>query len=180
MKRSLQQVILVFFCFWIIHPLTFVKAEYVLPYPSAMPGNKIYRVSRMFDQLKRYWSFGSIAQSKYVMSMADKYLVEAKILFEYKQYLLAFDALERSDQEIATLPEYIRVGVSQRKNMSLVVSSVNEEIKVHVTLLEKLQKELPSEFTWTPEKQASTVLSIHKKLEDSIGRRTQMLATLGK
>jgi len=76
-----------------------VRAEYVLPYPSAMPGNKLYRIMRIIDELKKPLYFGSITRYKYHLSLADKYLVEAKTLFEYKQYLLAVDALERSDRE---------------------------------------------------------------------------------
>ncbi|MEK7060610.1 MAG: DUF5667 domain-containing protein [Patescibacteria group bacterium] len=155
-----------------------VHAEYVLPYPSFMPGNKIYRVSRMFDQLKRYWSFGSIAQTKYTMNMADKYLVEAKTLFEYKQYLLAFDALDRSDKEIVKLSKQVQSGIEEKKNMSLVVESIKEEMSVHEMLLTKLQKEMPSEFIWTPEKQASTVLSIRERLMISIKLRQDIRVSM--
>ena len=148
-----------------------VFSEYVLPYPSAMPGNKVYTISRIADQIKRYWSFGSIAQAKYIMSTADKYLVEAKTLFEYKQYLLAFDALERSDKEITTLSKQIQRGIEEKKNMSLVVASLKEQMSTHEKLLTKLYRELPPEFIWTPEKISSTVLSIHERLTASIKLR---------
>ncbi len=148
-----------------------VFSEYVLPYPSAMPGNKMYRVSRVLDHVKRYWSFGSIAQAKHIMNMADKYLVEAKILFEYKQYLLAFDALNHSDNEIIQLPERIQSGKAEKKNMSLVVASLKEQMSTHEKLLTKLYRELPPEFIWTPEKISSTVLSIHERLTASIKLR---------
>ena len=55
-----------------------VHAEYVLPYPSFMPGSPLYKISTLLDVAKRYWSFGNIAQLKYRMSMADKKLVEAR------------------------------------------------------------------------------------------------------
>lgn len=155
-----------------------VFSEYVLPYPSVMPGNKIYKVSRVLDQLKRYWSFGSITKAKYIMNMADKYLVEAKTLFEYKQYLLAFDALNRSDNEIIKLPSLIATGISEKKNMSLVVASIKEEMIAHERLLEKLQKELPLKFTWTPEKKASTELSIYDRLTKSIKLRQDMRVSI--
>jgi len=155
-----------------------VFSEYVLPYPSAMPGNKVYKISRIVDQLKKYWSFGSIAKTKYVMSMADKYLVEAKTLFEYKQYLLAFDALNRSDNEIIQLPERIQSGKTEKKNMSLIVSSIKEQMSVHMILLEKLQTEMPLKFTWTPEKKASTELSIYDRLMESIKLRQDMRVSI--
>lgn len=151
-----------------------VFSEYMLPYPSVMPGNKVYRVSRIFDELKRYWSFGSIAQTKYIMSMADKYLVEAKTLFEYKQYLLAFDALNRSDNEITKLSSLVGAGVAEKKNMSRIVSSIKEEMRAHEMVLIKLQTELPSEFTWTPEREVSTVLAIYDRLMESIKLRQKI------
>lgn len=167
-----------FFSFFLLTLLfstpSLVFSEYVLPYPSVMPGNKIYRVARMFDQVKRYWSFGSIAQTKYIMSMADKYLVEAKTLFEYKQYLLAYDALNRSDNEIIKLPSLVGAGVAEKKNMSRIVSSIKEEMLAHEKLLIKLQKELPSEFTWTPEREVSTVLTIYDRLMESIKLRQKI------
>lgn len=153
---------------------SFVFAEYVLPYPSVMPGNKVYRVSRMFDELKRYWSFGSIAQTKYVMNMADKYLVEAKTLFEYKQYLLAFDALNRSDNEITKLPSLVAAGIAEKKNMSRIVSSIKEEMLAHEIVLTKLQREMPYVVTWTPEREASTVLTIYDRLMESIKLRQKI------
>lgn len=155
-----------------------IFAEYVLPYPSAMPGNKVYKISRVIDQIKKYWSFGSIAQTKYTMNMADKYLIEAKTLFEYKQYLLAFDALERSDKEITTISKQIQRGIKEKKNMSLVVTSLKEEMSTHENLLTKLQRELPPEFTWTPEKVSSTVLSIHERLMISINLRQDIRASM--
>ena len=82
-----------------------VFADYTLPYPSYMPGNKLYKASRLFDELQKYWHWGNIASVKYRLKIADKYLVEAKVLFEYKQYVLALDALERSDMHIKSLLE---------------------------------------------------------------------------
>lgn len=164
----MKHIVLIFFLVVLFSTPTSVFAEYVLPYPFLMPGNKIYKISRMADVIKRYWSFGSIAQTKYSMSMADKYLVEAKTLFEYKQYLLAFDAIERSDQELSRLPENIRAGGLQRKNMSLMITSIKEEINMHEKVLKKLQAEMPSEFTWTPEKKSPTILPIQNRLEEAI------------
>ncbi|MEK7577132.1 MAG: DUF5667 domain-containing protein [Patescibacteria group bacterium] len=166
-------VFIFFFSVIFFIPLS-VHAEYVLPYPSVMPGNKIYKVSRVVDELKRYWSFGSIAKAKYIMNMADKYLVEAKTLFEYKQYLLAFDALNRSDNEVIKLPSFIGAGISEKKNMSLIVSSIKEQMSVHEKLLETLKNELPSVFTWTPENEISTVLFIHDRLMESIKLRQEI------
>src|SRR5260221_10615939 len=104
MTKTLFTLLLVVFCL-LCTPV--VRAEYVLPYPSFMPGNKIYRVTRVIDKLKKYWYWGNISQIKYHLGLADKYLVEAKTLMEYNQFLLAADALRRSDDEFAQLPTYI-------------------------------------------------------------------------
>ena len=73
----------------------FAQGDYVLPYPGAMPGNRLYTISKIVDYIQSWWSFGNLSQFTYQLSMADKKLVEAKTLFEYKQYLLASDGLAR-------------------------------------------------------------------------------------
>lgn len=126
---------------------------YTLPYPSYMPGHRLYKVSRIFDSLKSYWYWGTIAQSKYHRSLSDKYLVEAKTLFEYKQYLLAVDALNRSNEHIKTFS--------------------HEQMKIHRDVLEQLKQALPKEFLWQPEKQTSTLLPLHKLLDEAIKLRNE-------
>ena len=122
-----------------------VHAEYVLPYPSYMPGNKLYNLTRMIDKIENYWYFGPIAQTKYHLKLSDKYLVEAKTLFEYEQYLLAVDALSRSDSQFSAL--------SASK-------IVREAAQKHREVLEALLSAVPSEFIWAPEKTAPTTLDI--------------------
>src|SRR3989344_5659903 len=73
------------------------ESIYVLPYPSSMPGNKLYKVHLFLESLEQYWYFGSFGQFKYSLKESDKYLVEAKTLFDYKQYILANKALQKSD-----------------------------------------------------------------------------------
>lgn len=104
MKKILILVLIIFICFLTVPS---VRADYVLPYPSVMPGNKLYRITRIVDQLKKYWYFGNIAQIKYHLGLSDKYLVEAKTLFEYKQYLLATDALKRSSDQFSQIHQYV-------------------------------------------------------------------------
>ena len=67
----------------------FAESQYVLPYPSAMPGSFLYKLNLVQEEILRYWYFGDFGQFKYNLGLSDKYLVEAKTLFEYKQYLLA-------------------------------------------------------------------------------------------
>ena len=135
---------------------THVHEGYVLPYPSYMPGHKLYRVSRVLDDLKKYWYWGNIAGAKYHIGLSDKYLVEAKILFEYKQYPLALDALKRSDEQF--------------QKISRDSSEANE---AHIVLLKKLMSELPESYTWQEEHQSPIVLDLHSALRRSIDIRNE-------
>jgi len=164
-----------FICLFVSQP---TYAEYVLPYPSYLPGNTLYRISRIIDRAKNYWYWGTIAQIKYHIGLSDKYLVEAKTLFEYKQYLLATDALQRSDTEISGLSTQIRVGIREGKDMSSQKSILSDAMQVHITTLKLMKKQLPSEFQWTPEKVAPTNLSIGLLLDTSIGLRQKLLDEL--
>jgi len=128
-----------------------VYADYLLPYPSYMPGNTLYKVSRIIDELKKYWFWGNIASSKYHQGLSDKYLVEAKTLFEYKQYPLALDALARSDEHF------------QKK----------ESAGVHRELLLKLLNELPQTYIWQEERQEPVTLAIGDALHRSIQIRNE-------
>ena len=132
-----------------------VHAEYVLPYPSYMPGNKLYAVSRIFDRLKSYWYWGNLGQFRYHLALSDKYLVEAKTLFEYKQYLLGAQALERSDKEFRLLKQ---------------VDS--EVILAHEGVLRKLLLETPETIEWKPEKIAPSTIALHDLLQHSLSIRT--------
>ena len=151
-----------------------VHADYVLPYPSYMPGNKIYRISRIIDQLKRFWYFGNIAQLKYRQSLGDKYLVEAKTLFEYKQYLLATDALIRSDSQVSDIISYIEKAQKQGIDTNALKKNVAEEMAVHLSVLSVMESQLPAEFVWKPEKAKSTNLQIGAMLEHSRTLRQQI------
>ncbi len=149
-------------------PVGSVFADYVLPYPSYMPGNKMYTVSRMIDKIKKYWYWGSIGGMKYHLSLSDKYLVEAKTLFEYKQYLLAADALLRSNKEFQEVPRFLVQAKDEGKDTSVLEQTVKDAGNVHISVLEVLKAQLPAEFTWTPEKTAPTILPISTLIDTSI------------
>lgn len=150
-------------------------ASYMLPYPSFMPGNKLYRLTRVADKIKVYWSFGSIARAKAYMSLSDKYLVEAKTLFEYQQYLLGADALKRSNSAFEQIPIYIQQGRSERKDMSGIVTQLKEEVVVHEKMLSQMAKDTPQEFLWTPEKTNATNLSLLQYIEGAIKIRQSIV-----
>lgn len=160
---------------------TSAQADYVLPYPSFMPGNKIYRISRVVDQLKKYWYFGSIAQTKYHLGLADKYLVEAKTLLEYKQYLLGVDALKRSDSEFQQLPDFVAKAEKEQKSMKNFTSLIFEAAIMHKTVLSTLESSVPVDFIWTPEKEKPTelnlksILQVSEEIRNSVARDVSAL-----
>lgn len=149
-------------------------AGYVLPYPSIMPGNKLYRISRVVDQLKKYWYFGNIARIKYHLGLADKYLVEAKTLMEYKQYLLATDALHRSDREFLQLPKYVADAKKENKDMSAFTALIVEAAEIHISALSMLAPTVPEQFIWTPEKEKPTELNLSVLLRASQELRSRV------
>ena len=97
MHRYLFVFLIILFVFSIIPQPLFAEASYVLPYPSAMPGSKFYKLHQLFEKFEKYWYFGNFSNFHYNLKYSDKYLVEAKTLFEYKQYLLAYQALKKSN-----------------------------------------------------------------------------------
>ena len=156
----------------------FVHAEYVLPYPGYMPGNKLYRLSCLIDWFKEPFFFGNISAYKYHLGLSDKYLVEAKTLFEYKQYLLASDALLRSDSAFARVPVYLKRAASEGKDMSAFTGLLREAASRHVQVLTGLEAGLPDTFEWTPEKTTATVLPMKDMLRQSIMVRGNAVLTL--
>jgi len=165
--KKIISIVVVIFTFYllscIIHP--YVEAAYVLPYPSYMPGNKLYRISRLIDTINKFWYAGNIAQVKYHLSLSDKYLVEAKTLFEYKQYLLAVDALHRSREEFDAIPFYVAQGKKEGKDMSMFEQIISDATIAHREVLDMLKNQLPKDFYWQPEKSQGTNLSIEKELD---------------
>jgi len=148
---------------------------YVLPYPSYMPGHRLYPLSRLLDQLKSYWYWGNIAQFKYHLSLADKYVVEAKTLFEYGQYPLAMDALRRSNQEVRRLPELLGRTKQEGKDTTHLEQTLRGAMEAHTVILAKLATELPKEFLWQSEKKSPTLLPLEQILKDAIEVRQGLI-----
>lgn len=164
MKKAITFLLITYF----VSCLSLVHADYMLPYPSYMPGNKLYAVSKIFERMESWWYWGAIGQTKYHMMLADKYLVEARTLFEYKQYVLAINALHSSDEQIVQVPNNIAVGERQGKNMVQFELLFTEERDAHRTVLSKLKAELPKTFLWTSEKESATTLDIDGLLSRAI------------
>lgn len=151
-----------------------VRAEYVLPYPSFMPGNKLYKISKIVDYLKRFWYWGSIASIKYNLGLSDKYLVEAKILFEYKQYALALNSLKQSDYYVQQLPWFISKSKNEMKDTALLQTTVVNAMLTHTAVIATLKNELPTDFLWQPEKQERSLLPIGLSLDQALQIRKRV------
>jgi len=116
MKFKVFVFLTVLYLSLVIGHWSLIHAEYVLPYPSYMPGNKIYRVSRVVDKIKKYWYFGNIAQIKYHLALADKYLVEAKTLMEYDQLQMPDKDIKKSS---LSLHKVCRINLRGRRKKLL-------------------------------------------------------------
>lgn len=143
-------------------------AAYVLPYPSFMPGNKFYRVSRFTDEVKRYWYWGNLSSYRYYLGQSDKALVEAKTLFEYNQYLLAINALERSNAALQRVPDTLKRAKDEGKNIEKYDREFGEAMEEHKKIIGKLFGELPEEFIWRPEREKPQTLRIHEELNRAL------------
>lgn len=168
-------VIFVFFLFFLFTSCSQASSEYILPYPSFLPGSPFYKLSLIKEMLDKFWYFGNFGQFTYYLKESDKYLVESKTLFEYKQYLLAIDSLKKSDNFfLQTLPNLSRAKDSGE--------DISEQRKIlrgaslkHIEVLEKLNNDVPSIFYWAPEKGKPQVLNIRSQIDNSIEIRKKYL-----
>jgi len=168
-------IILVFFLLIFFKTSVFAESSYVLPYPSSMPGSLSYKLHLIYENISKYWYFGDFGQFDYNLKMTDKYLVESKTLFEYKQYLLGYKALQKSDQYfISALPNLIRAE-RNGKNSFQGVAELKGTAQKHTEVLSKLQQEVPQNFIWTPEDAKPTNLNLKDAIDKSIEIRNKYL-----
>lgn len=176
MKRCLCIYFLVFlFSIAVFSEKAYAQSSYVLPYPSAMPGSFSYKLHLAWENLMEYWYFGNFGQFSYNLKQADKYLVEAKTLFEYKQYLLAYKALQKSDDYFIKTYLYLRKAKNESKNINQKQNLLKEASLKHKEKLNEIKPNIPENFVWQPEKAALVNLELRKKIEESIGIRTREL-----
>lgn len=150
-------------------------SSYVLPYPSTMPGGLAYKLHLAWERALRYWYSGSFGQFVYNLKKSDKYLVEAKTLFEYQQYLLGYTALEKSNEYFAlTLPSLDKAK-SEGKNIEAKRIVLHQASLKHIEVLQKMERETPAEFTWSPEKNPASLLHIQRAIQKAIQERETYL-----
>lgn len=154
---------------------TFAQSPYVLPYPSSMPGNFLYKPHLILEQLMKFWYFGNFGQFEYNLKESDKYLVEAKILFEYNQFLYASASLEKSDNYFKQTLPFLILAQKQGKDITGKRKMLSDAAAKHIEVLNKLSKELPDQFEWKPEKDKPTTIFIKKDIDNSISVRQNFL-----
>ncbi len=152
----------------------FAESSYVLPYPSSMPGSVWYTLHLVQERLEKFWYFGNYGQFSYNLKQADKYLVEAKTLFEYKQYLLADRALGKSDEYFQRLPYYLENAKKENRDISAKMQLLKDASSKHIEILTSLKKDLPDTFNWKPERKSATELNLKEKIENSIKIRERI------
>ena len=163
------------FLFFLFPRNIFAESSYVLPYPSVMPGSIFYNLNLIQDELLRFWYFGDFGQFKYNLAQSDKYLVESKTLFDYKQYLLAHQALQKSDIYFKKIEPNLLSAKSNGKNTVDKEKLLKEAAGKHIEELRKLKIALPPTFEWKPEKQQSKTLNLLEAFGSSIRIRQETL-----
>ena len=149
----------------------FAKSSYVLPYPTFMPGSFLYKPHLFLEEILRFWYFGNLGQFKYTLRESDKYLVEAKTLFEYQQYLLGYKALKRSDSYFVKVHFYLINAQKEGKDITSQQAILIGAGLKHKEVLLKLKKGVPETFFWQPEKSQPTKLDLHDAIFRSISLR---------
>lgn len=161
--------------FLVLPRISFAQSSYVLPYPSVMQGSLSYRIHLIYESVSKYWYFGNFGQFNYNLKMADKYLVEAKTLFEYKQYLLGYKALKKSDKYfIKILPNLVRAEKNGKNILQKKAVFDNASLK-HMEVLQEIKNTIPSIFIWEPEKSIPTNLKLREAINLSIQLRNNKL-----
>jgi hypothetical protein len=170
--------IVIFIClilFLLFTKYSFAASPYVLPYPSTMPGSIFYKINLVKEIVLKYWYFGDFGQFTFNLKESDKYIVEAKTLFEYQQYLLGFRALQKSDTFfINTLPN-LQSSKAHGKDISENRKILSEAALKHIEVLTQMSKTVPQEFLWQPEKTGSTNLNLRDTINASIALRNKYL-----
>lgn len=148
--------------------LVATPSSYVLPYPSFMPGHKLFKVKNIFDRLYGIWCFGSLAQFKYNLRMTDKKLVEAKTLFEYGQLSLGITAMRKYKFYLNQTFLALERARGERKNISQKSKVFGEAMKKHKEVLDGLLSKVPETVYWQEERKEGKVLKIREELNSAL------------
>lgn len=167
----MKRILLTLFLFVLFVPKVSAQSSYVLPYPGAMPGNRVYELNLIKEKFEKYFYFGNFSAFSYNLKYSDKYLVEAKTLFEYKQFLLGESALKKSDSYFKNLKVTLDKAKNEGKDISQKKEILQKASQKHVEVLNKIKKEVPEKFNWQPEKVSPTFINLWIDIEASISKR---------
>jgi hypothetical protein len=154
---------------------SFASSPYVLPYPSTMPGGISYKIHLVWEKIMQYWYYGDFGQFDYNLKQSDKYLVQAKTLFEYNQYLLGYQALKKSDIYFQKIIPSLLFAQQHGKSTLDKRKLLSEASQKHIEMLAQIKQETPAQFTWTPEKSNPTSLNIVQAIDNAISIREKDL-----
>ena len=163
---------MVFLLFFLTPSPVFALSSYVLPYPSFLPGNKIYTIYSIIQNLEKYWYFGNLSQFDYNLKQSDRYLVEAKTLFEYKQYVLARNSLEQSNMYFQKLNQSLIDAKQEGKDIEEKQAMLKNAALKHIEVLESIKNDLPVTFAWKEENALEVVLNLQKDIDNAINIRS--------
>ena len=167
MVRS-ARILFLFICVVIIATGNVSAQEYVMPYPGFMPGHPLYKISETADTVQQWWSFGSFARFKHHLALADKKLIEAKTLLEYKQYFLATKAVTNYEYQLRLANKFLGEAQNEGKDISEKKVVFRNAITKHREILERLKYESPKEVFWNPEREVPQTIEIEKILNKAI------------
>lgn len=173
--RCLLCLVLITILFFVPKTYIYAESSYVLPYPSSMPGSFAYKFHLVYENFSKYWYFGEFGQFDYNLKMADKYLVEAKTLFEYKQYLLGYKALRKSDFYFPKILLSLIKAEKNNKNITQKRIILKKAALKHTETLQRMITDTPNTFNWQPEKSLPTILNLKKALNNSVILRKDSL-----
>ena len=171
MTRLFRIAIFFIILFFAITNQVFAQSEYVLPYPSNMPGSIFYNLDLIHEKISKYWHFGDFGQFNYNLKLADKYLVEAKTLFEYKQFLLGYNALQKSDSYFVKILPKIIEAQKKGKNVIKKKEVLKKASEKHIEVLEEIGSNVPGTFLWEDEKVPPIELNLGEAIAKSINLR---------
>lgn len=168
--RVFIPIFFIFVISFVIPAYSYADSTYVLPYPSVMPGSNMYKLHVLWERLMAYWYFGNLAQFEYNLKESDKYLVEAKTLCEYNQYLFCYKSLVQSNAYFVRVYPFLIKAKGQGKDISVKQKLFVDAAEKHKEVLEKMKRETPDRFVWMPEKAAAVNLPLRKEIDNSIAK----------
>jgi hypothetical protein len=133
-----------------------------------MPGSFFYALNLLQEEVLRFWYFGDFGSFHYNLKQSDKYLVEAKTLLEYKQYLLGYKALLKSDFYFEKVYPSVVSAKKNGKNILEKQQLFRNAQEKHIEELVKLKKIVPQTFDWIPEEGEAMELKLWGILDRSI------------